>query len=608
MSKYPQKNKPISFQDYGRVPPQATDIEELILGTLINDYHIIAKYPYLKPEVFYKESHRIIYKGILDLYDKDMKPDLLILCDHLRSNHQLENTGGIVYITKLSNNYSSDIDTHVKLIMDKYFYRKIIELSYYAQTNSFDGMKDPIDIIDELQNSLMEITEFDGDVQNNFTNTLKSTINNIKIASKGDNITVLKTGWNNIDTRFTFRTRYICIIAGPEGVGKSKFTIGIVRAMLDNEPDLAVQWFSFEEDREQLVRSFFAMDLRKTTKELQSINYTMTDKDLDEIDACSAKYKNYIIEYYDKATSINNIMSRSKRFSDKYKEKKRVIIIDNLGLIDCDKVGLDRDDFVAAKIKSIADNTNSCIILIHHFTKEISRKANLEDGYRPRKEYLKGSTRILDYVQQALFVNLLRKYPDLLAEEKHLSLDFISRQDIEFTETNFDQHLWSLNTLPDKETKNIIDLRTETLMKTKSLLNNDSKFTNGKIITFSDLIQKYSEYSIHIDTKNKGREEKYKSEKCSIYMFIIKKKFNENYINNASSPRSLYLYGKNKNLKYHIDDLFIVESVKNRDDDNLNENAIYRFIADLGYNLFTEIDDDGKFELSKQNKPKALNK
>ena len=50
----------------------------------------------------------------------------------------------------------------------------------------------------------------------------------------------------------------------------------------------------------------------------------------------------------------------------------------------------------------------------------------------------------------------------------------------------------------------------------------------------------------------------------------------------------MYLYGSNKNLKYHIDNLFIVESVKNRDDDNLSENAIFRFTVDLGYNLFKE--------------------
>jgi replicative DNA helicase len=599
MAKYVKRenqNKIIISPDFGKIPPQANDIEMAVLGTMINHYHLIAKYPYLKPEVFYRESHQKIYKALIELYDKDCKPDLLVLTDHLHNIHELESIGGPLYLTQLSGLELPAIDTHVKIIMDKYFYRNLIYLSQITINYSFDAIKDPIDIVDMLQNQLMEMTEFDGDVQNNFKKTLEHTISNIKIASQGENITVIKSGFKLIDKKFTFRSRYVCIVAGPEASAKSKFVASIVRGMLDNEPNLAVQWFSFEDDRESIIRNFLSMDVKKTTKELQSINYTMTEKDITSVIDQSKKYEKYIIEFYDRATSIGNILSRSKRFSDKYRDKKRIIIIDNLGLIECDKSGIDRDDFIAAKVKSIADNNNNSVILLHHFTKEISRKANIEDGYRPRKEYLKGSTRILDYVQQALFVNLLRKYPDLLVEEKHLSLDFIGMKDIEFTETNFDKHLWNINSQPDKDTKSITDLRNETFFKIRSLLNNNSKFSNGKLITFSDIIQKYSEYNAYMDTRNKGREEKYKTVKSSIYMFIVRKEFNSNYISSTNSPRSLYLYGKNPNLKNYIDNLFIVEQIKNRDDDNISDNAIFRFIIDLGYNLFKEINDDGTFD------------
>ena len=599
MAKFQKKSQyeqtPIILSETGKPPPQCIDIEQSVLGTVINDYHLIAKYPYLKPEVFYRETHQKIYKALIDLYNNDIKPDLLILTDHLTTLKEIETVGGIVYITKLSSYSLSNIDNHVKILMDKYFYRELIKITYFVQRDSFDGTKDPIDIMDEIQNQLIELTEFDGDVQNNFQRSLERTIGSIIEASEGENITVIKSGYINLDKKFTFRTRYVCIIAGPEGSGKTKFVTSIVRGMLDNEPELAVQWFSFEDDRDQIIRAFMSMDLKMTSKELQSINYKVTEEDIQNIRTTSLKYQNYIIEFYDRITSIGNIVSRSKRFSDKYSNKKRIIIIDNLGLIECDKSGIDRDDFLAAKIKSIADSTNTAVILLHHFTKEISRRANIEDGYRPRKEYLKGSTRILDYVQQALFVNLLRKYPDLLAEEKHLQLDFIGTKNIEFTEANFDKYLWSINSMGDKETTSLTDIRMETFIKLKTLLNKETKFANGKLITFSDIIQKYSEYSNYVDTRNKGREEKYKTQKISIYIFIVKRKFNENYVTSDNSPRSVYLYGKNKELRYHIDDLFIVESIKNRDDDNLNENAIFRFITDLGYNIFKEIDANGKF-------------
>ncbi len=604
MTKYikRQENKIMISPDFGKAPPQAVNIEQGILGTVINHYHLIAKYPYLKSEVFYKNSHQKIYSALVELYNKDMKPDLLILTDYLRNINELESVGGPLYLTTLCGMELNNIDIHVKIIMDKYFARNLIMLSQIVINKSFDSSNDPMNIIDELQIDLMNMVEFDGDVQNNFSKTLENTIEFINDASKGENSIILKTGYEQLDKKFTFMIPIVYILAGEEGTGKSKFVTSIARGILDNEPDVAIQWFTFEDGRKKIIMSFLAMDVRKTIKELQSINYKMTKQDKDEVKQKSKQYEKYIIEFYDRATSIGNILSRTKRFSDKYKEKKRLIIIDNLGLIECDeKSGIDRDDFIAAKIKSIADNNKNAVILLHHFTKEIAKKANIEDGYRPRKEYLKGSTRILDYAQQALFINLIRKHPDLLADEKHLSLDFIGNKEIEFTENNFDKYLWEVNSMPDKDSKSVTDLRVETLSKLKSLINNNVKFSHGKEITFSSFVQKYTEYNSYVDNLNKSRKEGFKEAKISIYTFIIRKLYNSNFISAVNSTRSQYLYGKHPNLKHHVDDLFIAESIKNRDDDNLIDNAIFRFICNLGYNLFTEVKEDGTFEIkSKQ--------
>jgi len=315
----------------------------------------------------------------------------------------------------------------------------------------------------------------------------------------------------------------------------------------------------------------------------------MSEHDIKEVEEKSAYYKGFTIEFYDRIASIETIITRTKRFGDKYKLRKKVIVIDNLGLIDCDKTGIERDDFIAGKIKDIADGTNSLIFLIHHFTKEISKKQNLEDGYRPRKEYLKGSTRILDFVQQALFVNLPRKYPDLLSAEKQIELNFLGKQDLEFTLNNFNNYLWSINSQSDKLSKTVTNLHSMTFAAVTSMLNHHEKMVNGKDVTFSDLIQKYTEYSNYINLKNKGREARYLTEKVAIHTFILKKMYNESYSISVDSARSRYLYGNNPNLNNQIDDLFIVDCVKNRDDDNLGDNAVFRFITDLGYNLFKEI-------------------
>jgi replicative DNA helicase len=76
MDKKYQKKPVIVINDLGKVPPQSIELEECVLGTFISNYKLIAKYPYLKPEVFYKEVHQKIYKAMLDLYERDEKVDL----------------------------------------------------------------------------------------------------------------------------------------------------------------------------------------------------------------------------------------------------------------------------------------------------------------------------------------------------------------------------------------------------------------------------------------------------------------------------------------------------------------------------------------------------
>jgi len=595
-----RKSNSIILDFAGKIPPQSIDIEEIVLGTIINNYTLIPKFPYLKPAVFYKDAHQKIYQALVDLYKTDKRPDIIILQDYLNNIGLLDVVGGIVYLTELYGKDAAFVDNYIKVLMDKYFYREIIRLSFELQHKSYEAITDPMELIDDIQLSFIELMDFDGDIQNNFHKSLEVTINNIKIASQGENIRVITTGFKSLDRSITFRAGYVCIIAGPEGSGKTKFVTSLARGMLDNNQDIAIEWFSMEDDRRQIICSFLAMDVKKTTKELQSINYKMSDDDIKEVENSAKKYDNYNIEFYDRIANIQTIITRSKRFADKYKSYKKVIIIDNLGLIDCDKSGIERDDYIAAKLKGIADYTGAFIILVHHFTKEIARRQNLDDGYRPRKEYLKGSTRILDFVQQALFVNLPRKYPDLLQEEKQIELNFIGAKDLEFTVDNFNKHLWSINSNPDKESKSITNLHSMTFAAVTSLLNHKEAFANGRIITFSDIIQKYTEYCNHVDLRNKGRDSKYITEKASIHTFIIRKKFNENYIASMNSLRSQYLYGKNHNLKFHIDELFIVESIKNRDDDNMNDNTVFRFIVDLGYNIFKEIDNDGKFKSHKE--------
>ena len=267
-----------------------------------------------------------------------------------------------------------------------------------------------------------------------------------------------------------------------------------------------------------------------------------------------------------------------------------IIVIDNLGLIATDSFfkGIEKDDYIAGKIKELSDTTGASMFLLHHLTKETARKFNIDEGYRPRKEHIKGSTRILDYVQQALLINLPRKYKDLVEEEKTKSkLYSIKERTGPFDKTRFLMEFWSINPKGDKNTKSIPDLPEETWKELKYHCTVHKK-PDGESMGAGYVLKKYIEYSAYIDEKNKGRESKYLTEKMSIHTFINQRKYTEDYSPQKNS-RSYYLYGGDLSVSRHINNLFIVESVKNRDGSDIEDESIIRYNANLDHNIFTPI-------------------
>jgi replicative DNA helicase len=98
---------------------------------------------------------------MLNLYEHDMKIDIFILTEELRMKGLLENIGGPIYLSKLTEKDIIDPDFHVKIIMQKFFYRELIRISQEVQNESFEGLTDPIDIVDNIHSELLSLTDFD---------------------------------------------------------------------------------------------------------------------------------------------------------------------------------------------------------------------------------------------------------------------------------------------------------------------------------------------------------------------------------------------------------------------------------------------------------------
>jgi replicative DNA helicase len=86
--------------EHGKVQPQAVDLEEAVLGAIMLEKDALTSViDILKPDVFYKDQHRTIYKAIISLFGKSEPVDILTVTSELKKSGELEMAGGAYYIT-----------------------------------------------------------------------------------------------------------------------------------------------------------------------------------------------------------------------------------------------------------------------------------------------------------------------------------------------------------------------------------------------------------------------------------------------------------------------------------------------------------------------------
>ena len=95
MAKKPEYNYKSLQTEYGKMPPQAVDLEEAILGSLMLEKDaFITVSDFLKPECFYKEAHQKIYRGIQNLSLNNEPVDILTVSEEMKRLGELEEIGG----------------------------------------------------------------------------------------------------------------------------------------------------------------------------------------------------------------------------------------------------------------------------------------------------------------------------------------------------------------------------------------------------------------------------------------------------------------------------------------------------------------------------------
>ena len=242
----------------GRIPPQAVDLEEVVLGALMLEKEAVnAVIDILSPEVFYKEAHQIIFEAIKDLFTKSEPIDILTVTNHLKSTGDLEAVGGPYYISQLTNHVvsSANIEYHSRIILQKYIQRRLIQISSETIKDAYEDSADVFDLLDSAENKLFQIGE--NNLRRNYDqmpDLVKLAIDDIeKAKNAGSALSGVPSGYTELD-RITqgWQKSDLIILAARPSMGKTAFALNMARnAAVDfNKP---IAFFSLEMSSVQLV-------------------------------------------------------------------------------------------------------------------------------------------------------------------------------------------------------------------------------------------------------------------------------------------------------------------------------------------------------------------
>jgi replicative DNA helicase len=315
----------------------------------------------------------------------------------------------------ISSEYQDELEWryHLSFLQEEYRKRMLVQMSReldrgVGKLSSDELLQIANNYMGDLNSSSVKAT--------GFREAYKETLENIKSISQGKVKNLLVTGWQRFDEVASLIGKRIVLVAAQKKIGKTRFSIDLIDRIVNNNPgDVAVQWFSFEMQRDEMVRLFISKKSRLTDNQLLSVNYNLSDEQINKIEAGYNYFASYPIEFIDETSNIFSICSKFERFAEANKGRIPICVIDNLGLIKPHmKNDLQSEDDISRMLKDLRDKTGGLIIPLHHLSKESEGKFNSTEMYRPKVTHIRGSSRIVDYANQVILLHRPEHYPDVV--------------------------------------------------------------------------------------------------------------------------------------------------------------------------------------------------
>lgn len=405
-------------ESLGKLPPQARDLEEAVLGALMLEKNALnAVVEFLKPEHFYVEAHKEIYSAIIELFKASEPVDMRTVVNQLRKNGKLELVGGAYIIAELTAKVSSaaNIEYHARVIIEMAIKRDLIRIASQIHHDAYEDSTDVFELLDKTEQSVFEIS--DSNLKKNYDNMrnlMARAIQELQVLKDHkDGLTGVPSGFTALD-RITsgWQKSDLVIIAARPGMGKTAFVVSALRnAAVDFKIPVAI--FSLEMASVQLVNRMISAEAELEGEKIKKGN--LADHEWAQLVHKTSRLSSAPI-FIDDTPALSILELRAKCRRLKAEHNVSLIVIDYLQLMRGEQGG-NREQEIASisrALKGIAKELNVPVLALSQLSRGVETRGG---DKRPQLSDLRESGSIEQDADIVMFLYRPEYYKITVDEE-----------------------------------------------------------------------------------------------------------------------------------------------------------------------------------------------
>lgn len=401
-----------ALMGYGKLPPQARELEEAVLGALMVEKGAQDQIAdMLVPEVFYVDAHQEIYRAMRALLSKQEPVDMITVTEELRKMEKLEAVGGAYYISSLTHRVASGahIEFHSRILIQKFLLRELIRISSETLREAFDDSTDVFSLFEKVEQGLYEMSQ--SNFKKNYENLadiMTKALTNIEKAKKafeeneGAGFLGLPSGFLELD-RLTggFQESDLIILAARPGVGKTAFLLNMARNMAIQHK-AGVAFFSLEMSSVQLANRLIAIQTEIPGEKISRGH--LAPHEWEQLVRQISVLEGAPI-YIDDTPALSIFELRAKCRRLKAQKNIRIAMVDYLQLMqgNTDQRNSNREQeisYISRSLKALAKELNMPIIALS----QLSRRAESRQTQKPILSDLRESGAIEQDADLVMFI------------------------------------------------------------------------------------------------------------------------------------------------------------------------------------------------------------